>query len=158
MPIAPEPMTRSDFGLSVKDVKVDLKKVVKYSRGVASQLSNGVGYLMKKNKIPVFDGHGRLDGPGKLAVTKDGKAVATLSAKHIVLASGARARSLPGLEPDGMNGSDALRLYVFANEAEGQAVVVALIDNLGKGAAGQAVQNMNLMLGLPETAGLKAGS
>ena len=65
---------------------------------------------------------------------------------------------MAGLEPDGMNGTDALRLYVFANEAEGQAVVMALIDNLGKGAAGQAVQNMNLMLGLPEMAGLEAGA
>ena len=68
------------------------------------------------------------------------------------------AAAMAGLEPEGMNGTDALRLYVFANEAEGQVVVMALIDNLGKGAAGQALQNMNLMLGLPETAGLKAGA
>lgn len=68
------------------------------------------------------------------------------------------AAAMAGLEPDGMNGTDALRLYVFANEAEGQAVVTALIDNLGKGAAGQVVQNMNLMLGLPEMAGLEAGA
>jgi dihydrolipoamide dehydrogenase len=90
-----------DFGLSAKDVKVDLKKVVAYSRKVAGQLTTGVGFLMKKNKVPVFDGYGRLAGGGRLSVTKDGKEIATLQAKHIILATGARARTLPGLEPDG---------------------------------------------------------
>ena len=61
------------------------------------------------------------------------------------------------LDPEGLNGTNLVRLHVFANEAEGHAVLVALLDNLGKGASGQAVQNMNLMLGLPEEAGLDAG-
>ncbi|MBT6443035.1 MAG: dihydrolipoyl dehydrogenase [Alphaproteobacteria bacterium] len=90
-----------DYGLSAKDIKVDLKKVVKRSRDVAAQLSGGVAHLMKKNKIPVFDGHGRLAGKGKVSVIKDGKETASLSAAHIILATGARARVLPGLEPDG---------------------------------------------------------
>ena len=90
-----------DFGLSADNVSFDLEKVVKYSRKVAGQLSGGVGMLMKKNKIQVFDGEGKLAGAGKLAVTIGGKPVATLSAKHIILATGARARTLPGLEPDG---------------------------------------------------------
>ena len=55
-------------------------------------------------------------------------------------------------------GTNLVRLHVFANEAEGHAVLVALLDNLGKGASGQAVQNMNLMLGLAEDAGLDAAS
>src|SRR5262249_40399201 len=54
-----------------------------------------------KNKVTVFDGFAKLAGKGKLKVEKDGKPVADLSAKHIILATGARARSLPGLEPDG---------------------------------------------------------
>ncbi|MCH7663565.1 MAG: N-acetyl-gamma-glutamyl-phosphate reductase, partial [Chloroflexi bacterium] len=58
------------------------------------------------------------------------------------------------LDPEGLNGTNEVRLHVFANQAEGHAVLVALLDNLGKGASGQAVQNMNLMLGYPETAGL----
>ncbi len=91
----------ADFGLTVKNVGFDMKKVVKRSRAVASQLSAGVKHLLKKNKVTVFDGHGRLAGGGKLAVEKDGKAVATLEAKHIILATGARARALPGLEPGG---------------------------------------------------------
>ncbi len=89
------------FGLSVKGAAFDLKKIVERSRGVARQLSGGIGHLLKKNKVAVFDGWGKLSGKGKLSVEKDGKAVASLSAPHIILATGARARVLPGLEPDG---------------------------------------------------------
>jgi N-acetyl-gamma-glutamyl-phosphate reductase len=61
---------------------------------------------------------------------------------------------LATLAPDGLNGTNRMRLHVFANEAAGQARLVALLDNLGKGASGAAVQNLNLALGLDETAGL----
>jgi len=90
-----------EYGFAADNIRFDLAKVVKRSRAVAKQLSSGIGHLMKKNKITVFDGSGRLAGPGKLAVEKDGKAVATLSARHIILATGARARQLPGMEGDG---------------------------------------------------------
>ena len=90
-----------DYGFAAKDVQVDLKRVVKRSRDVASRLSNGVKHLLKKNKVTVIDGHGRFAGRGKVAVEKDGKPVADLSASHVILATGARARTLPGLEPDG---------------------------------------------------------
>ncbi|MFO0989482.1 MAG: dihydrolipoyl dehydrogenase [Alphaproteobacteria bacterium] len=90
-----------EFGLSAKELKFDLAKIVARSRKIAEMHSKGVAGLLKKNKVTVFDGHGALSGPGRLSVTKDGKEVATLSAKHIVLATGARARALPGLEPDG---------------------------------------------------------
>jgi len=90
-----------EFGFSAKDIKFDVKKIVERSRKVANQLSRGVAGLMKKHKITVFDGEGRLAGAGKLKVQKNGAAVADLSAKHIILATGARARALPGLEPDG---------------------------------------------------------
>ncbi|MBB6250401.1 dihydrolipoyl dehydrogenase [Nitrospirillum iridis] len=89
------------YGLTVSGVGFDLPKVVKRSRQVANQLSAGVKGLLKKNKVPVFDGTGKLAGGGKVTVTaKDGTAQ-TLSAKHIIIATGARARALPGLEPDG---------------------------------------------------------
>ncbi|MEM8587960.1 MAG: dihydrolipoyl dehydrogenase [Pseudomonadota bacterium] len=89
------------FGFSAKDISFDVDKVVKRSRKVAGQLSGGVKMLLKKNKITVFDGYGRLAGGGKVAVEgKDGKAQ-TLEAKNIIVATGARARSLPGMEPDG---------------------------------------------------------
>ena len=90
-----------DFGFSAKDIRYDAGRVVARSRAVANQLSNGVAYLLRKHKIAVFDGHGRLAGNGRIAVAKDGNAVVELTADHIVLATGARARSLPGLEPDG---------------------------------------------------------
>jgi len=90
-----------DFGLSAENISFDPTKVVARSRAVAKQLSNGVGFLMRKNKVTVVMGEGRLAGKGKVAVAKDGKQIADLEAKHIILATGARARSLPGLEPDG---------------------------------------------------------
>lgn len=86
----------SDFGLSAKDIGFDLQKVVERSRGVAKQLSGGIGHLLKKNKVTVIDGFGKLAGKGKVSVGKD-----TYSAKNIIIATGARARVLPGLEPDG---------------------------------------------------------
>jgi dihydrolipoamide dehydrogenase len=91
----------SSFGLGAKDVTFDLAKIVERSRGVSKQLSGGVGHLLKKNKVTVIDGYGKLLGGGKLAVEKDGKTVNTLTGKHIIMATGARAKSFPGLEPDG---------------------------------------------------------
>jgi dihydrolipoamide dehydrogenase len=90
-----------DFGLKVEGYSFDVGKVVKRSRTVAKQLNSGVAHLLKKNKVTVIDGFGRLNGPGKVHVEKDGKGVADVTAKHIILAPGARARTLPGMEPDG---------------------------------------------------------
>ncbi len=84
------------YGVSVSKAGFDLQKIVARSRAIAAQLNGGVGHLLKKNKVTVFDGVAKLDGPGKVKVDK-----ITLSAKHIILATGARARTLPGLEPDG---------------------------------------------------------
>jgi dihydrolipoamide dehydrogenase len=94
------------FGLSADNVRFDVAKVVARSRKVAAQLSGGVKHLLKKNKVTVFDGAGKLAGTGaggvrKVAVSKDGKPVADLVAKNVILATGARARVVPGLEPDG---------------------------------------------------------
>src|SRR5512143_91844 len=89
------------YGLSADNINYDPSKVVERSRKVANQLSNGVKFLMKKHKITVFDGDAKLAGKGKVAVTKGGKPVADLAAPAIILATGARARALPGLEPDG---------------------------------------------------------
>ena len=88
-----------EFGFAADNIRFDLDKVVTRSRGVAKQLAGGVGHLLKKNKVAVFDGTAKLAGPGKVAVT--GKSNQTLAAKHIIIATGARARQLPGLESDG---------------------------------------------------------
>ncbi len=90
-----------EFGFSASDVSFDVGRIVQRSRKVAKRLATGVKSLLKKNGVQVFDGRGRLAGPGRVAVEKDGASVADLSAAHVVLATGARARVLPGLEPDG---------------------------------------------------------
>jgi dihydrolipoyl dehydrogenase len=90
----------NEFGFSADNFKFDIGKIVARSRAVAQQLSNGVGFLMKKHKITVIAGEAKLAGKGKLTVTKDGK-TSEFTAKHIILATGARARTMPGLEPDG---------------------------------------------------------
>ena len=89
------------YGLAAEGISADLAAVVARSRGVAKQLNQGVTHLMKKNKIAVHMGQGRLTAPGKLSITgADGKA-AELAAKHIILATGARARELPTAKADG---------------------------------------------------------
>ena len=90
-----------EFGLKVEGVSFDAAKIVKRSRQVARKLAGGVGYLLKKNKVTIIDGEAKLKGKGQVSVVKDGKALPDMSAKHVILATGARARSLPGLEPDG---------------------------------------------------------
>src|SRR5262249_6508894 len=92
----------AEFGLGADNVRFDLPRVVERSRKVADRLSNGVAYLMRKNKIAVIDGTARLKGAGHIALTgKSGQALPDIEAKHIIIATGARARTLPGLEPDG---------------------------------------------------------
>ncbi|WP_020593728.1 dihydrolipoyl dehydrogenase [Kiloniella laminariae] len=91
----------ADYGLSAQGVDFDLKKIVERSRGVSKQLNGGVGHLLKKNKVTVIDGTGKITAAGRLSVSgKDGKK-SDLTAKNIIIATGARARTLPGLEPDG---------------------------------------------------------
>jgi len=89
-----------EFGLSVSGASFDLDAVVARSRGVAKQLSGGIGHLMKKNKVTVFMGAATLPSRGLVSVKTD-KGTEELTAKAIVLATGARARELPGLEADG---------------------------------------------------------
>lgn len=90
-----------EFGLSAKGISFDIAKIVQRSRGVAKQLSGGIAHLLKKNKVTVFDGFGTLKGKGGVSISKDGKDIASLSAPHIIVATGARARQIKGLEPNG---------------------------------------------------------
>ena len=96
-----------DYGLSADNVAYDPKAVVQRSRGVSKRLNDGVGFLMKKNKVQVIWGEATIDAPGKITVKKSAveapKGAAgegTYQAKHIIIATGARPRELPGLEPD----------------------------------------------------------
>src|ERR1700692_639082 len=123
------------FGLAAENISFDPAKVVARSRAVAKQLSNGVGFLMRKNKVTVVVGEGKLAGKGKVAVARDGKAVADLEAKHIILATGARARSLPGLEPDG-------KLVWTYKEAMVPAAMPQSLLVVGSGASGLGVARL----------------
>ncbi|HET7680666.1 MAG TPA: dihydrolipoyl dehydrogenase [Xanthobacteraceae bacterium] len=96
-----------DYGLTVEKVGYDAKAVVQRSRGVSKRLNDGVGFLMKKNKVSVIWGEAAIDAPGKVTVkasrTEAPKGVlgpGSYQAKHIIIATGARPRVLPGLEPD----------------------------------------------------------
>ena len=100
-----------DFGLSAEGIKYDLPAVVKRSRGVAGQLSGGIGHLLKKNKCTVIMGTATVTAKGKVSVKTD-NGVEDITAKNIVLATGARARNLPGLEADG----DRVWMYKHALE------------------------------------------
>ncbi len=89
-----------EFGLQVQGASFDLAKIVGRSRQVAAQLNAGVRHLLKKNKVAVFEGSGRLAGPNTIRLQqKDG--VSELRASHIILATGARARAVAPVEPDG---------------------------------------------------------
>lgn len=91
----------ADYGIEVNDAKPNFGNVIKRSRGVADKMNKGVTFLMKKNKIDVVMGSGKLISPTKLEVTSaDGKKQ-TLEAKNIIICTGARARELPALKLDG---------------------------------------------------------
>ena len=89
-----------DFGLKADGIGYDLDAVVKRSRGVAKQLNQGVGHLLKKNKVETIIGEATIPAKGKISVRTE-KGTEELTAKAIIVATGARARELPGLEADG---------------------------------------------------------
>lgn len=89
-----------EFGLKIDGARHDLGAIIQRSRGIAGQLSDGVGYLFRKNGITSIMGNARLAGKGRVIVTGQG-GEQSLQADHVVLATGARARELPGLEADG---------------------------------------------------------
>ena len=90
----------ADYGITVRDANADFPSVIKRSRDVADGMSNGIAYLMKKNKIDVIIGFGKLKTGNKVGVTTNGKTT-DYSAKHIIIATGARSRELPNLKQDG---------------------------------------------------------
>jgi dihydrolipoamide dehydrogenase len=93
-----------EFGLGATGISFDLPAVIARSRGVAKQLSGGIGHLMKKNKVTVFMGTATLPKKGTVSVKTDAKSgggTEELTAKSIIVATGARAREIPGLEADG---------------------------------------------------------
>ena len=89
-----------DYGITVKDANADFPAIIKRSRDVADGMSSGIAYLLKKNKVEVIYGFGKVKPGNKVAVTVDGKST-DYSAKNIIIATGARSRQLPNLTQDG---------------------------------------------------------
>src|SRR5687768_11621081 len=118
----------SVYGLSAEKVSFDLAKIVDRSRKVAGQLNAGVKGLMKKNKVTVVEGEGAIAGKGKLVVTKDGQKT-ELQGKHILIATGARARDLPFAKADGE------RIWTYRHAMVPKAMPTELLV-IGSGAIG----------------------
>ena len=91
----------ADFGINVEGGSADFNKVISRSRDVANGMSNGVQFLMKKNKIEVIKGFGKLKSGNTVTVTAEDGTVSDITAKHIIVATGARSRTLPNLPQDG---------------------------------------------------------
>jgi dihydrolipoamide dehydrogenase len=139
------------YGLTASNISADIDAVVKRSRGVAKQLNQGVTHLMKKNKITVHMGEGRLSAANTIMVRND-KGEETLTAKHIILATGARARDLPFAPADGKriwtyrhamvppamptkllvigSGAIGIEFASFYNDMGAQVTVVEMLDRI----------------------------
>ena len=89
-----------DYGITVKEANADFPAIIKRSRDVADGMSSGIAYLLKKNKVEVIYGFGKVKPGNKVAVTVDGKST-DYTAKNIIIATGARSRQLPNLPQDG---------------------------------------------------------
>jgi dihydrolipoamide dehydrogenase len=89
------------FGLKVEGLSFDFQQLIEGSRNVASRMNNGVRHLLKKNKVALFEGQGRLLPRGEIEITNGGKVKTVIGAAHIILATGARPRDIPGLPVDG---------------------------------------------------------
>jgi len=90
-----------EFGFSATEVKFDFTKIIERSRAVSKRLSGGIAGLMKKNKIEVIDGFAKFTSNKKISVTKENKEVAQIEAANFIIATGARARQIAGMEADG---------------------------------------------------------
>ena len=117
------------FGFSAENIKHDFTKIIERSRAVSKRLSLGVAGLMKKNKIEVFDGFAKFLDAKKISVSKDSKEIEQIEASYFIVATGARARVIAGMEPDGEN------IWTYREAMTAKALPKSLIV-VGSGAIG----------------------
>ena len=117
------------FGFSAENIKHDFAKIIERSRAVSKRLSSGVAGLMKKNKIEVFDGFAKFLDAKKISVNKDSKEIEQIEASYFIVATGARARIIAGMEPDGEN------IWTYREAMTAKALPKSLIV-VGSGAIG----------------------
>jgi dihydrolipoamide dehydrogenase len=117
------------FGFSAQNIQHDFTKIIERSRAVSKRLSLGVAGLMKKNKIEVFDGFAKFLDAKKISVSKDSKEIEQIEASYFIVATGARARVIAGMEPDGEN------IWTYREAMTAKALPKSLIV-VGSGAIG----------------------
>jgi dihydrolipoamide dehydrogenase len=117
-----------DYGITVKSADANFPAIIKRSRDIADGMSSGIAYLLKKNKVEVINGFGKVKPGNKVLVTADGKST-DYSAKHIIIATGARSRELPNLPQDG-------KKVIGYREALSLATVPKKMVIVGSGAIG----------------------
>ena len=118
-----------NYGLKVEGLSYDFEKVQKYKNDVVAKNSSGVSYLMKKNKVTVFNGFGKIAGKGKIEVTGDDDKKQTIDAKNIIIATGSVVRPIPGFETDGKQVVNSDQILELNNVPKSMVV-------LGSGAVG----------------------
>ena len=133
-----------EFGMSAKDISFDIKKIVQRSRNVARSLNQGISHLLKKNKVTVFDGIGAIDGKGSVSVTDSEANIKIIRADHIILATGARAKTLPGMEPE------CKRIWTYREAMVPEEVPKSLLV-VGSGAIGMEFASFYSDLGVDVT-------
>ncbi|MEW6510331.1 MAG: dihydrolipoyl dehydrogenase [Bacteroidota bacterium] len=114
-----------EWGISYDNLQVDFAKIIRRSRGVADRITKGVEFLMKKHKIDVIHGEGRLVAAGTVEARADGKPTVTVHASHIVLATGARPRSLPGVAIDRTRIITSTEAMMLSQQPESMIIVGA---------------------------------
>ncbi len=119
----------ASYGLKVQTSAIDLTEAVKRSRNVVSKLSKGIGFMLRRSEVEVIQGEAIFSGADTLDIYREGLRVDTLQANHIIIASGARSRQLPGLEPDG-------KCIITSREALAMKTVPSSMIVLGGGAIG----------------------
>lgn len=113
----------ADYGITVGEAKADFPAIVKRSRGVAQGMSNGISFLLKKNKVDVINGTAKLTKDKKLQVTDGDGGTKTLEAPHIILATGARSRELPNVKIDGKKVIGYREALVLENQPKKMVVI-----------------------------------
>ncbi|MDJ1407288.1 MAG: dihydrolipoyl dehydrogenase [Candidatus Midichloria sp.] len=134
----------NEFGVECQNVKFDFSKIIERSRQISKKLADGISQLMKKNKITVINGTGKLAGKMQVAIFDQEKEIKKVEAKNIILATGVRAKTLPGLEPD----SDYIWTYKEAMVLQKMPKSLLVV---GSGAIGIEFASFYNMLGVEVT-------
>jgi dihydrolipoamide dehydrogenase len=114
-----------EWGISYENLRIDFNRIIKRSRVISEKISKGVEFLMKKNKVASIAGSARLTGKGMIEISADGKPREAITAKHIVLATGSRPRSVPGIQIDRKRIITSMEGMSLAHQPESMVIIGA---------------------------------